>query len=213
MTFVFQLGAWFWTALPRRHNRHRIHRRVRRVDLQVHLGAVRHPAAAVPPSERGKTFSSVPIGFAPGGECTTKCDFSVVPDTCGACGACSSTLGGSPGWRDAGLTVRPFAVLQGSPSDAICRLKCTFDTATNGGCPTGYTCDPAESVCVDAISPIRRSPVPAAPTVIRPAATQAPPAAAAKSASRSAASRTASAASSTSYVSPTTTATASRPAS
>lgn len=69
-------------------------------------------------------------------------------DTCGPCAACTTELGQLniiPSYALLPLAMRTF-----EENTGFCRANCTFDPATNGGCPTGYTCDPGSLVCVEA---------------------------------------------------------------
>ena len=96
--------------------------------------------------------STIPIGFGPGGQCSEACDPTMDTGVCGDCGTCSRTLGGSDSFGAVGITVRSFDST-GRTNDTrtgICRANCVYDPATNGGCPTGYTCDVSENVCVEA---------------------------------------------------------------
>ncbi len=97
---------------------------------------------------------SVPIRFGPGGQCTQGCNPSAMTDSCPACSTCETALGGSSAFGAVGISVRTFDVSEPPLTDdtntGICRADCTFDAATNGGCQTGYTCDPTSNVCIEA---------------------------------------------------------------
>lgn len=96
--------------------------------------------------------STVPINFGPGGQCSRACNPAAMDDGCGMCATCSRTLGGSDAWGAVGITVRSFDLTMtvDDANPGICRLNCQYDPASNGGCPTGYTCDPGENICVEA---------------------------------------------------------------
>lgn len=96
--------------------------------------------------------SSVVVVAAPGGQCTRACDSALTANTCGECAACSTTLGGSPAFPAIGISIAVFdySGLISDPNDGICRQRCVYDPATNGGCPSGYTCDVSENLCVEA---------------------------------------------------------------
>lgn len=104
--------------------------------------------------------STIAVNFAPGGgQCTQAClnATSAMPDDgCGTCSSCNNTLGGG-GPAFSQLSAQGLAVTSDfmgisdfDTQDGICRLNCAFDPATNGGCPTGYTCDPGYNICVEA---------------------------------------------------------------
>jgi hypothetical protein len=87
--------------------------------------------------------------------CNTELEFDETAtsgelDTCGPCAACTTQinqLGLAPSYIFLANTAagRPFGENTG-----FCRANCTFNPDTNGGCPTGYTCDPGSLVCVEA---------------------------------------------------------------
>jgi hypothetical protein len=97
---------------------------------------------------------SVPIGFAPGGQCTDGCDPAAMADSCPACSTCTSSIGGSSLFGAVGISAQTFDIadppLTDDTNTGICRADCTFDPDTNGGCQPGYTCDPTENVCLEA---------------------------------------------------------------
>lgn len=111
-------------------------------------GYFREVATPVPAND-------IPINIATGGFCTAECDGSLGPPTmagapdldCTACSSCSATVGvlGLFGTTSILGTDGPFGTNTG-----WCRADCVFDPATNGGCPTGYTCSAGENVCIEA---------------------------------------------------------------
>lgn len=96
--------------------------------------------------------SDVPIPIAPGGQCTRACDTGAMADMCGDCATCSTSVGGSPSFPAVGITISIFDVagITNDTNSGICRQDCVYDPATNGGCPSGYTCDVSENVCIEA---------------------------------------------------------------
>ncbi|MEQ8458475.1 MAG: hypothetical protein RIB77_29525 [Sandaracinaceae bacterium] len=94
--------------------------------------------------------SDVPIGFAPGGQCSNACDTTT--DMCGDCATCSETLGGASAFGAVGIGAANLDISgrTSETSPGICRANCAYDPATNGGCPDGYTCDVSENVCIEA---------------------------------------------------------------
>lgn len=69
-------------------------------------------------------------------------------DTCSDCGSCTtsaSQLGLAPSWVYLPVAQRTFGTNTG-----FCRADCDFDPATNGGCPSGYTCSPGTLTCIEA---------------------------------------------------------------
>ncbi|AKF07554.1 Tryptophan synthase alpha chain [Sandaracinus amylolyticus] len=92
--------------------------------------------------------NDIPITFANGSLCTEQCDVSADTDMCGSCARCSQNIGednlGVPVWLFFQTADRAYGEDTG-----ICRGTCTFDPATNGGCPTGYSCDPLTNLCFE----------------------------------------------------------------
>jgi hypothetical protein len=99
--------------------------------------------------------NDIPINIATGGFCTAECDGRVGPPTmsgapdldCSACSSCSATIG----------VLGLFGTTSILGDDGTfgenvgwCRADCVFDPATNGGCPTGFTCNAGENLCVEA---------------------------------------------------------------
>lgn len=98
--------------------------------------------------------NDIPIHIATGGFCSAECDGRVGPPTmagapdldCSDCSSCSATVG----------VLGLFGTTSIIASDGVfgenvglCRADCVFDPATNGGCPTGYTCSAGENVCIE----------------------------------------------------------------
>jgi hypothetical protein len=114
------------------------------------------PAGVPDPAHEGEFIatveSTIPIGFAPGGQCSEACDPTMDTGVCGECGNCSTTLGGSDSFGAVGISVRSFdtTMRTNDVRSGICRANCVFNAETNGGCPVGYTCDVGENVCVEA---------------------------------------------------------------
>lgn len=100
----------------------------------------------------------VELTFAPGGQCSTACNPQA--DTCAGCSVCSTSVGGSPFFAAIGFGPRSFDLTDANPSTSerepltseanpgICRASCEFDPNSRG-CQAGYSCDPAENVCLE----------------------------------------------------------------
>lgn len=114
-----------------------------------------HPGEYLPTG----TPSDVPVNFTGGdGQCTQGCynaTQAMPDDGCGDCATCNNTLGGGgPAFGQLGATGlsvdSSFEGFTLDDHDGICRLDCEFDPATNGGCPSGYTCNPGSNTCTEA---------------------------------------------------------------
>jgi len=111
-------------------------------------GYFREVATPVPAND-------IPINIATGGFCTAVCDGLVNPPTmmgapdldCTDCSSCSATVGVLGLF---GTTSILGAASMFGANSGWCRADCVFDPATNGGCPTGYTCSAGENVCIEA---------------------------------------------------------------
>lgn len=98
--------------------------------------------------------NDIPVNIATGGFCTAQCNGTVGPPTmegapdldCTDCSSCSATVGVLGLFGVTSL----FADLAYGDNTGWCRADCVFDPATNGGCPSGYTCSAGENVCVEA---------------------------------------------------------------
>lgn len=92
--------------------------------------------------------NDVPIPFVPGSMCTQQCNDAAATDSCGSCAKCSQQLGedglGLPAWIFIATADRMFGTDTG-----FCRAHCNFAIDTNGGCPTGYTCDAFTNLCLE----------------------------------------------------------------
>lgn len=121
------------------------------------------PTATEDPENPGQyttegDLPAVPIGFAPGGQCSDACNPQA--DTCGGCSVCSTSLGGSPAFAMLGNIIPIFDGTDANPSTSerepltseanpgICRASCEFDPNTRG-CQMGYSCDVSENVCLE----------------------------------------------------------------
>ncbi len=101
--------------------------------------------------------NDIPLAIATGGLCTAQCDGRIGPPTmagapdldCTDCSSCSATIG------QLGLfgTTSIFGTMgMYGDNTGMCRADCIFNPATNGGCPSGYTCSAGENVCIEACS-------------------------------------------------------------
>ncbi len=90
--------------------------------------------------------------FSGGGMCLQQCDTSPgVMDTCGACAMCTTNMTQMPLIAQFGGVI---GVLGATPTfgnnTGVCRLNCTFDSATRGDeCPSDMTCDRFGNNCVE----------------------------------------------------------------
>lgn len=99
-------------------------------------------------------FPDVPIGFGPGGQCTQGCNPRAATDSCPTCSTCETDIGGSPVFGAVGISVRTFdgtdPSITNETNTGMCRADCEFNPATNGGCQSGYSCEPSANVCLEA---------------------------------------------------------------
>lgn len=96
--------------------------------------------------------SSVRINVTPGGLCSEGCSTDAMTDTCGSCSICNEDIGGSSSFGAVGISIRTFDLnsVIGAGEDGVCRARCNYDGgATNGGCPTGHTCDRFSNTCLE----------------------------------------------------------------
>ncbi len=94
--------------------------------------------------------STVPIPFFPnGGLCTQACD-PAMDGTCGECTTCSTNLGISSAFAAVGITVRSGTMLTNDARPGLCQQNCVWNGTDNGGCPSGYACDPTSNICQQA---------------------------------------------------------------
>lgn len=120
------------------------------------LGLFEIPDGTEDPANPGEFLpganSTVPISVAPGGLCSEGCSTTAATDTCGECSFCSDELGGPSALGAVGIDIDTFVddTIIGAGQDGVCRARCDFDPATNGGCPTGYTCDLLSNTCLEA---------------------------------------------------------------
>ncbi len=124
-----------------------------RADLT--LGTFEIPDGTEDPAHPGEYLpgepSTIPVAVTPGGLCTEGCSTEAAADTCGSCSFCNDAIGGPSAFGAIGLDVSVFDAtdLLGAGEDGVCRARCEFDPATDGGCPTGSTCDPRTNTCVE----------------------------------------------------------------
>jgi len=95
--------------------------------------------------------SDVPIGgFPMGGLCTQACD-PASTGTCGECASCTEDPGLSPGIAQL-ISVGTFdiAPITSEAQPGVCQQNCQWNGTDNGGCPSGYSCDPGSNICIAA---------------------------------------------------------------
>ncbi|MGE0787183.1 MAG: hypothetical protein AB7S26_16040 [Sandaracinaceae bacterium] len=86
------------------------------------------------------------------GICSEGCSTTATTDTCGECSFCNEDIGGSSSFGAVGITIRTFDNAYnviGTGEDGICRQRCEYMPGTNGGCPTGNTCDRFTNTCLE----------------------------------------------------------------